>query len=160
MNPDNLSSRIGVETAGVLLPHRVLIFLFVANRNASGNLPTSLHLQDMEEIGGSDNQRQISHGAAYSTSGRYGKFYILSPKSCANLETGLSNNTPVESALVCTSHNSKRLQLTDRENMATKKIACRKCFKKTQFTISRIAQLQVFTADYFLYPNLVKNGAL
>ena len=30
------------------------------------------------------------------------------------------------------------------------------CFKRMQFTTSRIAQLQVFTSDWFLYPNPAK----
>ena len=36
------------------------------------------------------------------------------------------------------------------------KIVCRKCFKNAQFTISGIVQLQVFTADCFLYQNREK----
>ena len=45
---------------------------------------------------------------------------LLSSQSCANLEVGLSNPTPIESAHVCISHNSKRLQQTGKTWLPTR----------------------------------------
>ena len=45
---------------------------------------------------------------------------LLSSQSCANLEVGLSNPTPIESAHVCISHSSKRLQQTGKTWLPTR----------------------------------------
>ena len=150
LKPDNLSSRIGVEMTGVLLPHKAHILLFMVNSNTSENLPTSLHLQDVEETGGSDNQRQISHGGHLQYFWKVWEDLCCHPRGVQILRWGyqiiLQSNLPLSvHPIIQSGYNrqEKHGYLNDK-----------------QFTISKIAQLQVFTADYFLYPNPAKNGAL
>ena len=121
------------------------------SKNPASTLPS---LPEKVEVSVGDYSVVVHHG------GRLQHFWqvwenLYCHPSCANLEVGLSNPTPIESAHVCISHNSN-----DRKNMATYKIVCYKCFKKRKFTISRIAQRQVVTADSFLYRNPAKSGGL
>ena len=85
-----------------------MLNLFVANKSNIKSNPTSLQLQDAVGVEESDKPNISWRPFTVPLEGM-GKS-SLSSKSCANLETGYC--TPIESAHVCASHNSKRLPQT------------------------------------------------